>query len=138
MHYKTQKNAIFLLEGENGEARIDLAVGNSTSTVNHFLLVNTTATTTGASILVLGSLTQSLGNNAYNLRLDNAGNVLIGGGLSSNNKHLLPQAKLHVSSGDVYLDNSANGIIMTSPSGACWKVTVGDTGTLTSTSITCP
>lgn len=49
-----------------------------------------------------------------------------------------PRTKLHVNNGDVYLDNSANGIILTSPNGNCWRVTVDNTGALISTSITCP
>jgi hypothetical protein len=49
-----------------------------------------------------------------------------------------PKSKLHVNSGDVYLDNSANGVILTAPNGQCYRVTVSNTGTLTSTAITCP
>jgi len=49
-----------------------------------------------------------------------------------------PKSKLEVAGGDVYLSNSANGVILKSPNGQCWRVTVGNTGTLTSTAITCP
>lgn len=41
-------------------------------------------------------------------------------------------------SGEVYLPNSTEGIIMTSPSGTCWKLTVDNAGQPVFTSITCP
>lgn len=47
-------------------------------------------------------------------------------------------SKVHVANGDVYLDNSNNGIILTSPNGSCFRVTVDNAGTLTPTAITCP
>ncbi len=49
-----------------------------------------------------------------------------------------PKSKLHVSSGDVYIDNSARGVIMKSPSGQCWRMTVNNAGTPVFTNITCP
>ncbi len=49
-----------------------------------------------------------------------------------------PRSKLHISSGDVYIDNSANGVILTSPNGSCFRVTVDNAGSLSATSITCP
>jgi hypothetical protein len=49
-----------------------------------------------------------------------------------------PSTKLHVSSGDVYIDDATKGIIMKNSEGQCYRITVGSTGTLTSTLITCP
>lgn len=49
-----------------------------------------------------------------------------------------PKAKLQVSSGDVYLDDATKGIIMKNTSGQCYRITVGTTGALVSTLITCP
>jgi hypothetical protein len=60
----------------------------------------------------------------------NSGNVGIG---NSN-----PQTPLQVSSGDVYIDNIGSGVIMKSPNGNCWRMTVDDTGTPVYTLVTCP
>lgn len=40
--------------------------------------------------------------------------------------------------GDVYLDDPTRGIILTSPNGNCWKVTVNDSGALQNVQIVCP
>jgi len=49
-----------------------------------------------------------------------------------------PNSKLQVNAGDVYVDTIGNGIIIKSPNGTCWRVTVDNTGAFVSTSITCP
>lgn len=49
-----------------------------------------------------------------------------------------PASKLQVSDGDVYIDNAANGVIMTSPNGSCFRMTVSDVGAPVFTAITCP
>lgn len=51
---------------------------------------------------------------------------------------IVPRSAVHVNNGDVYLDNATKGIILTSPNGQCWRVTVDNTGNLIRTSITCP
>lgn len=40
--------------------------------------------------------------------------------------------------GDVYVKDSANGVILKSPDGTCWRVTVDNAGALSAASITCP
>ncbi|MFH0865283.1 MAG: hypothetical protein V1904_03765 [Bacteroidota bacterium] len=49
-----------------------------------------------------------------------------------------PQAPLQISTGDVYIENIGSGVIMKSPNGNCWRMTVDDTGNPVSTQITCP
>lgn len=49
-----------------------------------------------------------------------------------------PASKLTIENGDVYLPDSNNGVILTSPGGACFRITVDNIGTLQSTPITCP
>jgi hypothetical protein len=49
-----------------------------------------------------------------------------------------PRSKLHVFNGDVNIDQIGSGIIMKSPNGACWRVTIDNTGNLVRTAITCP
>ena len=71
-----------------------------------------------------------LGTPENTLYLDELGNVGIGTGS--------PSSKLEIANGDVYLPNSSNGIILTSPDGQCWRVTIDNSGNLQTTSITCP
>lgn len=49
-----------------------------------------------------------------------------------------PTAKLQVTSGDVYIDTVSSGVIMKSPNGSCWRMTVSNTGLPVFTAITCP
>ncbi len=49
-----------------------------------------------------------------------------------------PKSKLQVSNGDVYIDNNTSGVIMKSPNGQCWRMTVSDAGMPVFTLITCP
>jgi hypothetical protein len=49
-----------------------------------------------------------------------------------------PKSKLQVTDGDIYIENASKGVIMTSPNGNCWRMTVNDTGNPVFTSINCP
>ena len=49
-----------------------------------------------------------------------------------------PRSKVEVASGDVYLTDPTKGIILTSPNGNCWRVTIDNTGNMVRTQITCP
>lgn len=51
---------------------------------------------------------------------------------------LNPASKVSVGGGDVQIEDIGAGIIMKSPNGSCWKVTINNSGVLTSTQITCP
>ncbi len=48
------------------------------------------------------------------------------------------KSTLHVFKGDVNIEQIGSGIIMKSPDGQCWRVTVSNTGTFISTAMTCP
>ncbi len=50
----------------------------------------------------------------------------------------VPRSRLHVFNGDVNIDQIGSGIIMKSPDGQCWRVTVSNTGSFVSTAIACP
>jgi len=56
-----------------------------------------------------------------------------------------PGALLHVSggdikitSGDIYTDTAANGLILKSPGGTCFRVTITNAGLFSTSSVTCP
>ncbi len=49
-----------------------------------------------------------------------------------------PASKLQVNNGDVYVRDSANGVIVKSPDGNCWRIQVDNSGAVITTSIACP
>ena len=63
-------------------------------------------------------------------RLSTAGNFGIG---TSN-----PKSKLQVEDGDIYINSVSAGVIMKSPDGQCWRMTVSNAGDPVFTSTTCP
>ena len=67
-------------------------------------------------------------NNAYDINDPNAIEQM-----SLNGNGLLK-----ISNSDVYVNNIGSGVIMKSPNGQCWRVTVDNSGGFVSTSITCP
>ncbi len=62
--------------------------------------------------------------------------VGIGNSLGGTNN--LPKSRLHVQSGDVYIDQIGSGVIMKSPNGQCWRMTVSNAGAAVFTAISCP
>ena len=49
-----------------------------------------------------------------------------------------PAAKVQVKDGDIYLEDISGGIIMTSPNGTCWRVTIGNNGEFERALVECP
>lgn len=49
-----------------------------------------------------------------------------------------PKSKLHLGEGDIFLQNSSQGIILKSPDGNCWKLGVDNSGTAVFSNISCP
>lgn len=49
-----------------------------------------------------------------------------------------PRSKIHLKSGDIYLEDIDSGVIMKSPNGNCWRISVNNDGTMSTTSISCP
>ena len=62
----------------------------------------------------------------------------IGIGMNNVTNAEQPKSKLHVFNGDVNVDQIGSGIILKSPNGSCWRVTVDNAGNLVRTAITCP
>jgi hypothetical protein len=54
-------------------------------------------------------------------------------GIGTNN----PNTKLQVTGGSVYISNP-NSLIITSPNGACWFITVNNAGALSTLPVACP
>ena len=50
----------------------------------------------------------------------------------------IPKSAVHVLSGDVNIEQIGSGIIMKSPNGQCWRVTIDDSGNFVKTAIACP
>jgi hypothetical protein len=75
-------------------------------------------------------------NNLWLINSDRVtSNIAIG---SYNYKSQIPKSRLHIFNGDVNINDIGSGIIMKSPNGQCWRVTVSNTGTFVATAIACP
>lgn len=82
------------------------------------------------------SLFNSTANNfVWNTDGTNSSFLAIG---SNSNVASTPKSRLHVFSGDVNIEQIGSGIILKSPNGACWRITIDNTGNLVRTAITCP
>ncbi|MGB3463761.1 MAG: hypothetical protein WBA74_00750, partial [Cyclobacteriaceae bacterium] len=101
-------------------------------TVGDGLIIEATkADNSGGDIrFVNGSTGGSLNIKTVNMMITGAGNV--GVGTDS------PAAKLQIKSGDIYLEDISSGVIMKSPNGNCWRMTVDDSGAMVTTSVSCP
>ncbi len=49
-----------------------------------------------------------------------------------------PKTKLQVANGDLSLETTGSGVILKSPNGNCWKITVSNSGVLSSVAVPCP
>lgn len=49
-----------------------------------------------------------------------------------------PKSTVHLFTGDVNIEQIGSGIILKSPNGQCWRVTIDNAGNLVRTAITCP
>lgn len=49
-----------------------------------------------------------------------------------------PKSKLQVTDGDVYIENVNSGVIMKSPNGECWRLTINNSGQSETNAISCP
>lgn len=48
------------------------------------------------------------------------------------------KSSLHIKKGDVYIEEIVSGVILKSPNGQCWRITIDNTGNLVRTAIVCP
>jgi hypothetical protein len=89
-----------------------------------------TATEPNTSVIKFMTGYSSTTGSNERMRISETGNIGIG--------TTLPKAKLEVKDGDVYVNDPTKGIILKSPNGACWRVTMDNTGNFVRTSINCP
>ncbi|MBK7223398.1 MAG: hypothetical protein IPH94_19490 [Saprospiraceae bacterium] len=47
-------------------------------------------------------------------------------------------AKASIKGGDIFINDANKGVILKAPNGTCWRITVSNTGTIISTSVSCP
>lgn len=95
----------------------------------------------GRSILIDANQIEQAKETAGLYINDTSSSTLIlnrGGGNVSIGDNIFPKSKLHITDGDVYIDDVTKGVIMKSPNGSCWRITPDDNGVLLSTAITCP
>jgi hypothetical protein len=50
----------------------------------------------------------------------------------------VPYALYSQTAGSVDVKTAGQGIIISSPNGSCWRITVSNTGVITATAVTCP
>jgi len=62
--------------------------------------------------------------------IDNTGNM----GLGTSD----PSSKLQLETGDVYVKEIGSGLILKSANGSCWRLSVDNSGTVASQSVSCP
>lgn len=84
----------------------------------------------GDIIFVNGSTGGAANEKTVNMMINGDGNIGIGTDS--------PKEKLQIKSGDIYLEDVKAGIIMKSPDGGCWKMTVDNSGQPVFTNTVCP
>ena len=99
-------------------------------------------TTNGSNGLMLFSTTTGLNSKirfAVGLNVNNAPLTQMtlnqsGLGLGTES----PKSKIEVANGDVYVSDPSKGIILKSPNGNCWRVTIDNSGNMIRNAISCP
>ena len=111
-----------------------LFTGNGPDFNNFAIGINNTSSASGANeayIYQYDNFDMKFGTNSTErLRILANGNIGIGTATAN--------SKMQVAGGDVYIEDINSGIILTSPNGSCYRVTVDNTGNLVTSSIACP
>jgi hypothetical protein len=92
------------------------------------------ATAIGAGAVVSTSNTVVLGRNVDTVGVPGALNVTGAFGIGTT----APRTKLHLTGGKIYVEANGQGVILKSPGGACFELTVTDAGALATAAVACP
>ncbi len=124
----------------NRDIRMTMGVGGSNRSQVFqanwaFLKTADNLSFSSVSGLAIGHSTSSapivfMQNSQEKIRIDANGDL----GIGTNN----PRTGLHVSNEDIYIDDATKGVIMKSPNGQCWRMTVDNSGSPVFTLIPCP
>ncbi len=96
---------------------------------------------TSGDRVVMGLLNGTATIGAHNNALTVWTNLMInpgGGNVGIGTITTVPTAKLQVTGGDVYVTSVGSGVVIKSPDGNCWRISVSNAGTLSATAIACP
>lgn len=137
MDNRTDGQAI-IRASSNDTWETNLLLNNTTSNVSYHLVVGGSANIQPTYGVGAGGFGIVNGGNGTTIPLIISSNNFVGIGNSLGGTNNLPRARLHVQSGDVYIDQVGSGVIMKSPNGQCWRMTVSNAGAPVFTAITCP
>lgn len=85
------------------------------------------------------NLNEGIGSTANDATINNNDGILTNGvGWNSDAPSTCIQPDVRVESADLYIQSVTKGIIMKSPDGLCWKISINNSGTLDIVSTDCP
>ncbi|HEY6505833.1 MAG TPA: hypothetical protein VIZ28_17785 [Chitinophagaceae bacterium] len=125
----------------NDSWQTNLRVDNTTSDKSFNLIVGGTANTFpnyGVGPGNFGIANSTISSSVSTIPLIITSDNKVGISASNGGSDNLPKSRLHVRDGDVYIDQIGAGVIMKSPNGQCWRMTVSNAGSPVFTSIPCP
>ncbi len=135
LHLKGALNALLTIEGKE-RSRLHFASNRSMpNSRNYTIEVSNNFGANNSSYLNIACVNDDLSTKSRGIVLHENGNVGIGGMLYD---VPTPKSKLHVTGGDVYIEDVSKGVIMKSPNGKCWRMTIDNSGQTINTPIACP
>ncbi|MFC2176474.1 hypothetical protein ACFLR1_05860 [Bacteroidota bacterium] len=114
---------------------------NNTAVGHNALLYNYAGnynTAIGFEAYVVGSNIENATAIGANAKVSSSNSLVLGNDVNVGIGTNAPSAKLTLTGGDVYITDITKGVIMKSPDGTCYRMTVANGGTAVFTSITCP
>lgn len=107
------------------------------SNLNFATAIGSHARVSASDTIVIGKV-----SGTYDSVVRPADTVQIPGGLSVAGAHGIgttaPKTKLHLKGGKIYVEANGQGVVLKSPGGACFELSVTDTGALATAAVTCP
>lgn len=131
--YKTAKFASYTVAGDNQKPNIR-AYSYDANGAGYVQASNNQAK--NISVGVNGS-TNTNGSGEAFIWFDHNADLKVGVN-NSEKMRVKPSGDVQVTSGDVYIKDATKGVIMKSPNGSCFRMTVSDAGAPVFTSVTCP